>query len=241
MLNRQKIKCILIDLDDTLLTNARLLQPMFVLRAFFRLRPELGTIAFFKALGAMSQARTNTNDLMNHDRFVQAFANATGLSIEESESLFGGKLMQVLESVKRYFEPIAAGVRFVKEMSEKYPIVLATNPVFPQEITDLRISWTGLSSKDFVYITNSQNSHAFKPSTRYYEEILILLAGQGISREECLFIGNDDKNDGPAVECGITTILVRDQGKPFKMLRNESERSAALFEGSWDEICRQFT
>jgi len=240
MINKNKIKCILVDLDDTLLANARFLQPIFILRAFRKLRPELGTLSFLKALSAMSGTSVKSGDLPNHERFVRAFSTATGMSLSECELLFEDSLVQLLESCKRFFQPISGGVEFIKEMSKEYPIVLATNPVFPQECTKLRVSWTGLSETDFIHITNSQNSHAFKPSARYYEDILNMLEQRGIQPDECLFIGNDDERDGPAVYCGITTVLVRAKAKPFKMLRAEGAKTAALFEGSWDEIKKQF-
>jgi FMN phosphatase YigB (HAD superfamily) len=240
MINKNKIKCILVDLDDTLLANARFLQPIFLLRAFRKLRPELGTVPFLKALSAMSGSSVRAGDLPNHERFVRAFATATGLSLSACELLFEDSLVQLLESCRRFFRPISGGVEFIREMSKEYPIVLATNPVLPGDCTKLRVSWTGLSEADFIHITNSQNSHAFKPSARYYEDILSMLEQRGIQPDECLFIGNDDDKDGPAVNCGITTVLVRARAKPFRMLRAQDEKKAALFEGSWDEIKKQF-
>lgn len=240
MLNKQKVKCVLIDLDDTLLANARFMQPVFVMRAFWKLRPHVGTVSFFRAMTAMTSAKGGAADMLNHKRFLQAFAEATDLNLPQCESLFEHHLLKVVQSCKAYFAPISPGVEFVKKMAKSLPIVLATNPVLTQECTNLRISWTGLKAEDFLFVTHSQNSHACKPSPRYYEEILKRLEAQGIHKDECVFIGNDPTDDAAAIFTGIATILVRPRAKIFKTIRNDNGRGAALYEASWPLILRHF-
>jgi FMN phosphatase YigB (HAD superfamily) len=240
MLSKQNVKCVLTDLDDTLLANARFLQPVFVMRAFWMLRPELGTLSFFRAMKAMTGAKVASSDMLNHERFVQAFEEKVKLNKDECEVIFANQLLRIVKSCKAYFKPIQPGVDFVRKMSQRVPVVLATNPVLTEECTHLRLSWTGLDVSNFAFVTHSQNSHACKPSARYYEGILERLREKGISKEECLFIGNDPVDDAAAIESGITTILIRRDAKEIKMLRNNKQQTAGLYEASWPLIARTF-
>lgn len=189
---------------------------------------------------ASRQAKSGSPEQLNHSRFVSAFAQAAGISYEQSEMLFDEPLLQVVKACKEYFKPIDQGVEFVRRIAPNCKVVLATNPVLPKECTHLRVSWTGLNANDFTYITHSQNSRACKPSPLYYESIIKELEKEGITKEDCLFIGNDPEDDGPAASYGITTILLNRDRTEFKTLQQASGDAAALYEGSWSLIARQF-
>jgi FMN phosphatase YigB (HAD superfamily) len=210
------------------------------MKSFWRLRREVGTAGFFRAMRESNAAKSGSSEYLNHDRFVSAFAEGTGLALSRCEALFDKQLLEVVRACKRYFKPIDQGVEFVRRILPNCRVVLATNPVLPQACTYLRVSWTGLQVSDFMFITHSQNSRACKPSSIYYEAILSLLSKEGISRDECLFIGNDPEDDGPAARVGITTILLNSETCEFKTLRKEDEHGAALYEASWSVIARQF-
>lgn len=49
--------------------------------------------------------------------------------------------------------------------------------------------------------------HFCKPNPNYYLEISRMI---GVAPEDCLMIGDDPENDGPAAEVGMDTFLLQD-------------------------------
>jgi FMN phosphatase YigB (HAD superfamily) len=85
-------------------------------------------------------------------------------------------------------------------------IVLATNPVFPRLLVDLRARWGALDPKHFDLITSAENMTFCKPSPNYYRSVA---ASIGVQPHECLMVGNDVQMDlAPAAEAGMRTCLV---------------------------------
>lgn len=86
-------------------------------------------------------------------------------------------------------------------------LVVATNPIFPEDAIKKRVRWAGLEPDDFVYISTYENSHYCKPNPDYYREILSKLnAAPG----EALMVGNDMTEDLAAQEAGIRTFIITD-------------------------------
>lgn len=238
-----KIKCLLFDLDDTLLENSWRVFPAFLVSTFRALRAECGSYGVIRGLRALDGARANTGDAtINHERFMQAFASSASLSAERCHALFDQLLPEILHSCSHHFKPIQAARDFLKLMQGEIPIVLATNPVFTEACTKLRIEWAGLDISDFKFVTHSENMYHCKPSVSYYNDILQRLKADGISREECLFIGNDAKNDGAAVLAGITTIIIaKNSASNLTLLRSQASSQASLYQGSWGAIAKHFS
>ncbi len=87
-------------------------------------------------------------------------------------------------------------------------VVLATNPLFPRQGQLTRISWIGLSENDFDMITSYETDSYCKPNPMYYKSICERI---GVAPENCLMIGNDEREDGYAAsEAGLDTYLVTD-------------------------------
>ena len=87
-------------------------------------------------------------------------------------------------------------------------VVLATNPFFPRVGQLTRISWIGLSEKDFDIITSYESDSYCKPNPMYYKSICERL---GVEAENCLMIGNDVREDMKAAsEAGFSAYLVTD-------------------------------
>ena len=54
---------------------------------------------------------------------------------------------------------------FIKKLKEMgYPLVLATNPIFPRVATMQRIDWAGLDVEDFELVTVYENFNYSKPN-----------------------------------------------------------------------------
>ncbi|WP_028479710.1 HAD family hydrolase [Nocardia sp. CNY236] len=83
--------------------------------------------------------------------------------------------------------------------------VVATNPLWPLSTVEARIRWGGHDRAAFSYVTCGENMHRSKPRLDFYRELLDRL---GVSTRECVMIGNDPGNDGPATELGIPVFLL---------------------------------
>ena len=87
-------------------------------------------------------------------------------------------------------------------------VVLATNPVFPKNAQETRLSWIGLSADDFELITDYESDRFTKPNPQYYLSICDCI---GIAPEECLMVGNDVCEDMMgASKAGLSCFLVTD-------------------------------
>ena len=87
-------------------------------------------------------------------------------------------------------------------------VVLATNPVFPQNAQIARLSWIGLSPDDFELVTDYETDSFTKPNPKYYLSICDRI---GVSPEECLMVGNDVTEDMMgASKAGLSCFLVTD-------------------------------
>ncbi|HKZ40959.1 MAG TPA: HAD-IA family hydrolase, partial [Candidatus Hodarchaeales archaeon] len=84
-----------------------------------------------------------------------------------------------------------------------YKVVIATNPLFSEIASDIRLQWAGLYrfKKQFSMVTTGNLIHHTKPHVEYYKEILAKLRVE--NPRECLMIGDDPVNDGAASLVGI--------------------------------------
>ena len=87
-------------------------------------------------------------------------------------------------------------------------VVLATNPLFPAEAQNVRISFAGLEPENFEFVTTYTSDSYAKPNPKYYLSICERL---GVRPEECLMIGNDEREDMLAASSvGMSCYLIDD-------------------------------
>ena len=86
-------------------------------------------------------------------------------------------------------------------------VILATNPIFPKHGTLTRMSFIGLKEEDFDYISYYENSNYTKPNLNYYKDILDKFNLDG---NEVLMFGNNELEDGVAINLGINVYMVGD-------------------------------
>ena len=102
--------------------------------------------------------------------------------------------------------PIPLAKLIVKDcLQQNIPVVLATNPVFPDFMIRARLAWAGLGEFSFAHVTSYENSCYCKPQPGYFTEIADQL---GIAPEHCLMVGNDTQHDLAAAAVGMQTFLV---------------------------------
>lgn len=203
------LKAIFFDLDCTLLPMD---QEKFIYSYFSRLTTRLaqlgydekevqkhiwnGTIAMEKNNGAQT----------NEQVFWNYFTDAYGGDVLKHQAIFEEFYRTDFQLVKEvcWVEPASRQVVDLLK-SRGYPLILATNPLFPAIATRSRVRWAGLEPEDFVHITTYENASYAKPNPAYYQEILDKL---GLRAEECLMVGNDAKEDMAAEQVGIRVFLL---------------------------------
>ncbi len=77
---------------------------------------------------------------------------------------------------------------------------VATTPIYGPAVIRRRLGWAGLAGRPWALITTSENMRACKPSPGYFREAAAKL---GLPPEECVMVGDDPYQDGPAAEAGM--------------------------------------
>lgn len=209
------IKAVLLDLDDTLITNPinRIGQRVEDWNTFFTRatgQPDAG-LGLLQAMIAVSQ---NTNPLQsNLDVFLSVVTGSWQVSAERALAIFRDFYTEVYAGMRAIVQPRdAAPVLLEWLRQQEYLVVIATNPMFLPEALAERMRWGGLSPDfdDYTLVTHIQNTQFAKPSQHYYEEILGRL---GIANDEAIMVGDDWENDiAPAQKAGLNTFWVRSDG-----------------------------
>ncbi len=225
-------KHLLVDLDGTLLGNNALpLSVEFVKESMLSLNRFGGWRKSASVLLAI-QKEFSTKGLRKNDiRIVELFAKKMELSLEESRSVLRESLFVIFPKLEKYFFPIQGAKEFLDWAKDHYELILATNPVWPPEIVEMRVKWAGIEPKLFSYMTHIREMHACKPSAEYYNGIL---ETKKLKAEECLLIGNDMKMDLPAQRVGIRVFIVGDY-KKLTVLEG-SRKDAAAWRGSYGHL-----
>ena len=210
------VKYLLVDLDGTLLGNHNLpLSLDFVRRTLGTLRQYGGWRKSIGALYAINDAlRKPSKDVTNDKRVVDLFSKRMNLDPEEGRKLLGEGVGSIFPQLKKHFFPVPGSREFLEWARTKYPMTLATNPVWPEEIVELRVRWAGIDPAIFRSVTHVRRMHACKPTQEYYSEIL---EQEGLKPEDCLLIGDDAKMDLPATRVGIRVFIVGEHVKTTSM------------------------
>jgi FMN phosphatase YigB (HAD superfamily) len=222
------VKHLLVDLDGTLLGNSRLKLSLDFMSRSVQLLKKYGGVKkatsvlleIYKEFGRPSKIATN--DL----RIVELFSKRMNLSLEEGRQVLREGLMLIFPSLEKHFYPIPASKDFLEWAKDHYPLTLATNPVWPPYIVDMRVKWAGIDPSIFGFITHARHMHAVKPHPEYYEEILDTLK---LKAKDCLLIGDDVKMDLPATRVGIRVFIVQDKNdkKTDKKLKTDEKKKTA--------------
>lgn len=227
------VKNLLVDLDGTLLGNKNItLSYDFVKQALQALKVYGGIANGAKLLYAIGKELDKTSKVMTNDlRIVELASKQLNLPIEEARKVVREGIHKIFPTLERHFFPVPGAKEFLEWAKDRYPLTLATNPVWPPEIIELRVKWAGLDPSIFSEITHVRKMHAYKPSNQYYEEIL---DQQGLKAEDCLLIGDNMKMDLPATRVGIRVFIVGPY-KTVSPIRTTHSRAQA-WKGSYKAL-----
>lgn len=205
-------KAILFDLDGTLL-------PMDLqefIKTYFGLlgRKMIGhgydPERFKKGMwGGVNAVLQNDGTMTNEERFWSVMNACMGRDCREDAALYEEFYRNEYHQAKAIcgVNPLAKrAVELARQKAEK--VILATSPLYPAIAVAGRVEWAGLRMEDFDLVTTYDSERFCKPNPDYYRDIILRC---GFRSEECLMIGNDEKEDmWAAAQAGIEGYLVTD-------------------------------
>lgn len=218
---KTKYKAILFDLDGTLVPMDMHKFTEGYFRDLYKSvnMTELPVGDFIDAIWQGTYAMMkNDGSNTNRDVFWDVFGQKFGFSTEQIDEIdqkclafYGNEFREA----KRFCmdNPLAAkAVAIAREKADK--VILATNAIFPLVGQITRLEWVGLKEEDFDLITCYEKEYFCKPNPKYF---LSIMEKMGLKPEECLMIGNDEREDMLCASmAGIDSILVTDTMIPYK-------------------------
>jgi FMN phosphatase YigB (HAD superfamily) len=216
---------LLIDLDDTLITNQMdTFIPVYLEALGNRLSkysdPE---ILITNLLVATERMMRNTQpDFTLKEIFDKNYYPQIGIEYETLQPAIDDFYANHFPSLKNLTKPRLEGVAFVQEAFKRgYQIAIATNPLFPKSAVYQRLDWGNLSPDNYEYsiVTTYEDFHYAKPNPAYFAEIL---AQMGWFNKPVVMIGNDILNDiEPARGIGLPTYWVENGNSYAKFFSDD--------------------
>ena len=221
-----KYKAILFDMDGTLVP----MDHKTFMRGYFKLI--LGVLSsfgddantlfagFMKGIEAMNNTDGSKS---NKQTFWDTFSRYIKGDVEEyiraADEFYYGDFVKA----KQFTEENPLAKRAVElARGNGRQVALATNPMFPLHAQLARLSWVGLGADDFDLITDYDSDNHTKPQKEYYLSVCERL---GVKPEECLMVGNDERDDMMGASlAGIDCFLITDCLIPCDGYRWEGER-----------------
>jgi len=204
------IKAVLFDLDNTLIFfNEKRFYETYVSKLSKRFEEIMTLPEFAKKLMISTQLMTNNNGKQdNAEFFINDFSK--NLQIDKNEvwkrfdDFYNTEFVQLKNLMYPHSE-IPDIIHKIQKMGFK--LVIASNPMLPENVQLLRLNWAGLGEIKFDLITHVKNSTYCKPNLNYYKEICFKI---GVDPQYCLMVGNDAFNDMIASKIGMKTFFVSD-------------------------------
>ena len=212
-----KYKAIFFDLDGTLLPMDYATFTKGYFSELYGVAAPTGLIgaeAFTAAIWTGTKAMVRNDGRETNERvFWESFAKTTGLDGAAVDTLNGicdRFYTKEFHRARRFTgdNPLAPEAVRLAHGDGARRVVLATNPLFPRDGQLSRMSWVGLKESDFELITSYEFESFCKPNPQYYLSICERI---GVSPEDCLMIGNDEREDAwAATEAGLDCFIVTD-------------------------------
>lgn len=207
-----KIKAVLFDLDGTLLP---LDQGQFIKEYFKGIISHLSPLGcdareLERAIWAGTKAMMkNDGTKSNSKAFLECFSSLCKVDMERFEALaseYYDTEYRKLRAITRPTEKAKEAVALTRKGGRH--VILATNPLFPENAQHVRMEFAGLSPSDFDFVTSYDTDSYAKPNPAYYKSICNRL---GVDASECLMIGNDEEEDMYAASvAGMRCFLASD-------------------------------
>ncbi len=203
------IKALLIDFDNTLvLFNEDQFLVSYAKLAYPYYQDLYDEYTFFqKLLQSTLHMIHNDGSQTNVEAFTNHFiADTFTLSFEECIKRFHQFYEESFEQLGSIVTIVPYGRTLLEKVIRKgIQVVIATNPIFPEIATRIRVGWAGILDLDITLITHAENMSYCKPHPEYYHAILELIQQEP---QDCVMAGNDPVSDMAASNLGLQTFLV---------------------------------
>lgn len=224
---------ILFDLDGTLLPlNTDSFLEAYIAKISAHFSQVLDPQLFAKHLMGSSYATiANTQPgVSNKDKYFADFFPKVSKDPAELMPMFDDFYLNHFPSLGYLCTASTTSRELVETALNKgYGIVLATNPIFPQEAVWERMRWANVYDLPWDLVTSYENTCACKPHPAYFSEILSSL---GTSASQCIHIGNDLTEDMAAAKVGIPVVMATD----YLINRHNQSLESCLFHGTLEEV-----
>jgi FMN phosphatase YigB (HAD superfamily) len=211
------LKCLLLDLDDTLLVNDMdTFAPHYFEAISARFKHICSTDLFMQALnqGTRAMMKNDGSRGTNAEVFKEIFFNRIEHEPKELMPIFDEFYRTGFEDLRIYTQCDPAA-RHVVEWAQAHhlQLVIATQPLFPPEAIRARMRWAGVGADEFLYafITSYDVMRSSKPHPNYFQDILNKL---NLEAEECCMVGDSLDADMPAGRLGFKTFWVQRKPAP---------------------------
>ena len=211
------IKAVLLDLDNTLLSN-----PDRQFSEAFRRRFDRHLSDCFDIERGLDGLRTgmraihNERDgcLTNADVMLSGLSNVLSLPEKAASAVLASFYEDSYGQLASLTAPVAMAEGLVACLLQQDILVaIATNPLYPESAIRRRLAWAGLDPfiDSFAFITHSENMHFAKPDPAYYAETVARI---GVEPDEALMVGDHVTNDIlPARSLGMHTWQVNGENR----------------------------
>lgn len=203
------IKCVLFDLDGTLLPQdlGEFLGAYLSGLAKFMGERGKDTDKLMQGMQAGIIAMVgNDGSRTNEEAFWSAYGRVTGASLPDEEAEYDTYYRQEYEKLRELCGFIPEAGESITALRDKgYRLVLATNPLYPDFPVESRMRWAGVEKQHFELVTTYRNSRHSKPNPMYYRDIADAM---GVEPHECLMVGNDVSEDMAAEKVGMKVFLM---------------------------------
>jgi FMN phosphatase YigB (HAD superfamily) len=205
---------LLIDLDDTLLSNPLdRFMPSYLKLLSEHLSPVVSPKDMVPQLLKATDKMVAKDDPAStlESTFDEDFYDPLGIRKVDLKDRIDQFYREDFLKLQAGTSPRPEAIKVIRyAVQNKYTIVVATNPLFPLQAMTSRLNWAGLSPAEFPFrlITSYESMHFAKPNPAYYAEILGII---GWPIQPVCMIGNSLKDDIlPASEIGITCFYLND-------------------------------
>ena len=233
--NDRPIRTLLVDLDGTLLGNQIFPLSIKFIRDSLRTlkKTEAGIAESIRLLVALQKELKipSSTDLTNEQRVVELISKRMKVSTEVAKERLESTVRSIFPNLKSHFYPMDGAREFLSWAYPRYPLHLATHPIWPEDIVRLRLEWAGISPTLFRSITHIKIMHSVKPHPAYYREIL---AQNSLDANDCILIGDDLKMDLPATEVGIRVFIVGKKNR-LSLLKHKKAKAPAA-RGTYEHL-----
>ncbi|HCE18145.1 MAG TPA: hypothetical protein DEQ80_09830 [Anaerolinea thermolimosa] len=201
---------LLLDLDDTLLTNnIETFLPAYLKALGKYLAKFIPPDRLARELMQATRAMVNNQNPVYslEEVFDTHFYPAVGFSKEVLQEPITHFYEVEFPKLAHLTSPRQEAIHLVQTaLDQGWQVVIATNPLFPRRAIEHRLQWAGLKVEcvPFRWITSYETMHFAKPNPAYYAEILGRL---GWPQDPVVMIGNSLEEDIlPAAVIGIPTF-----------------------------------